>query len=79
MMDEVARPQAMEIIRGLIERIEVAPGGTRGKADVTLYGALASILDFALGSKNARATANGGLGRVLMVAGAGFEPAAFRL
>ena len=35
----------MEIIRGLIERIEVAPGEARGKATVTLEGALASILD----------------------------------
>ncbi len=77
--DDASRPQAMEIIRGLIERIEVAPGSRRGKADVTLYGALASILDFALGAQNTKATANGGFGRVLMVAGAGFEPAAFRL
>ncbi len=77
--DEASRPQAMEIIRGLIERIEVAPGQARGKANVTLYGALASILDFALGATHAKATADGGLCRVLMVAGAGFEPAAFRL
>ncbi len=69
--DEASRPQAMEIIRGLIERIEVAPGDMRGKANVTLYGALASILDFAVGATNAKATANGGLCRVLMVAGAG--------
>ena len=41
--------------------------------------ALASILDFALESTHAKATADGGLCRVLMVAGAGFEPAAFRL
>jgi site-specific DNA recombinase len=69
----------MEIIRGLIERIEVAPGDMGGKANVTLYGALASILDFAMCATNAKATAGGGLCRVLLVAGAGFEPAAFRL
>ena len=68
--DEASRPQAMEIIRGLIERIEVAPGQARGKANVTLYGALASILDFALGATHAKATADGGSCRVLMVAGA---------
>lgn len=62
----------MEMIRGLVERIEVAPGEMRGKVTVTLYGALASILDFALGATNEKATACGGLCRVLMVAGEGF-------
>lgn len=71
--DEASRPQAMEIIRSLVQRIEVAPGGTRGKASVTLYGALASILDFAMGAQNTKATADGGLCRVLLVAGAGSE------
>jgi hypothetical protein len=69
--DEASRPKAIEIIRGLIERIEVTPGQARGKANVTLYGALASILDFAMGATNAKATANGGSCRVFMVAGAG--------
>ena len=77
--DEASRPQAMEIIRGLIERIEVAPGEGRGKANVALYGALASILDFAMGATHAKATADGGLCRVLLVAGVGFEPTTFRL
>ncbi|WP_420026542.1 recombinase family protein [Fuscovulum ytuae] len=79
LLDEACRPQAMEIVRSLVERIEVAPGAKRGQANVTLYGALASILDFALGATNAKATADGGFGRVFLVAGAGFEPAAFRL
>ena len=69
--DEASRPQAMEIIRSLVERIDIAPSATRGKAEVTLYGALASILDFAMGATNAKATADGGLCRVLLVAGAG--------
>ena len=77
--NEASRPQAMEIIRSLVQRIEVAPGATRGKAQLTLYGALASIFDFAVGGQNTKATADGGLCRVLLVAGAGFEPAAFRL
>jgi len=76
---EASRPQAMEIIRSLVQRIEVAPGAKRGEAQVTLYGALAAILDFAMGAQNTKATADGGLCRVLLVAGAGFEPAAFRL
>ncbi|MBU9700028.1 recombinase family protein [Rhodobacteraceae bacterium HSP-20] len=79
LLDEATRLQAMEIIRSLVQRIEVAAGAKRGPASVTLYGALASVLEFALGATNAKATANGGLCRVLMVAGAGFEPAAFRL
>jgi hypothetical protein len=54
-------------------------GAVHGKANVALYGALASILDFAMGATHAKATADGGLCRVFMVAGAGFEPAAFRL
>ena len=76
---EASRSQAMEIIRSLVQRIEVSLGAKRGEAQITLYGALASILDFAIEAQNAKATANGGFGRVLMVAGAGFEPAAFRL
>ena len=79
LLDGATRPQAMENIRSLVQRIEVAPGAKRGQASVTLYGALASLLEFALGAQNTKATADGGLCRVLLVAGAGFEPAAFRL
>jgi hypothetical protein len=68
--DEASRPQAMKIVRGLIERIEVALGEAGGKGSVTHYGALASILDFAMGATHAKATADGGLCRVFMVAGA---------
>lgn len=38
--DEASRPQAMESIRGLVQRIDVAPGEIRGRTSVTLYGAL---------------------------------------
>ena len=69
----------MDLLRSLIDRIEVSPGEMRGQANVTLHGALASILDFAASTANAKATANGGSGRVLMVAGTGFEPVTFRL
>jgi hypothetical protein len=62
--DEASRPQAMKIVRGLIERIEVALGEAGGKGSVTHYGALASILDFAMGATHAKATADGGLCRV---------------
>ena len=75
--DETARPQAMELIRSMIEHIEVHAGKERGKPDVILVGALAQILAFT--QQNNTAASNGDGGRVLMVAGAGFEPATFRL
>jgi hypothetical protein len=71
--DEVTRPQVVEIIRSLIDRIEVRPG----LCDVTIVGALAQILAFAHQKKTA-ASAGGG-GTSLMVAGVGFEPTTFRL
>ncbi|HET7381047.1 MAG TPA: hypothetical protein VFJ59_00465, partial [Pseudolabrys sp.] len=44
--DEVTRRQVVEIIRSLIDRIEVKPGLARGHCDVTIVGALAQILAF---------------------------------
>jgi hypothetical protein len=41
LQDETAGPQAVEIIRSLIDRIEVRPGLPRGRCEVTLVGALA--------------------------------------
>ncbi|WP_282121525.1 recombinase family protein [Ruegeria atlantica] len=78
--DETTRAEAMEGIRELIERIEVHPGVKRGQPEVILVGALASLLDFACAETTT--AANGGSvdgGRVLMVAGVGFEPTTFRL
>ncbi len=75
--DETARPQAMELIRSMIEHIEVHAGKERGKPDVILVGALAQILAFT--QQNNTAASNGDGGRVLMVAGVGFEPTTFRL
>ncbi len=75
--DETSRPQAMDIIRSMIDRIEVHKGDDPKKADVILVGALAQILDFAQQNKTAVSQGNGG--RVLMVAGVGFEPTTFRL
>jgi DNA invertase Pin-like site-specific DNA recombinase len=66
--DETAHPQAIEIIRSMVERIEVHKGKERGKPDVILIGALAQILAFTQ-QKNT-AVSNGNDGRVLMVAGA---------
>jgi site-specific DNA recombinase len=70
--DESSRPQAMELIRAMIDRIEVHKGEERGKPEVILIGALSEILAFTQG--DTAAALNGDNGRVLMVAGEGFEP-----
>ena len=78
--DDLARAEAMDTIRGLNERIEVSPGEKRGQPNVVLVGAFASILNFACAQTTT--AANGGSGdggRVLLVAGVGFEPTTFRL
>jgi site-specific DNA recombinase len=78
--DETSRAEAMEIIRSMIDRIEVSPGTKRGEPDVLLVGALASILGYASAPKqDAAIISERGVCRVLLVAGAGFEPATFRL
>ena len=66
--DETARPQAMDLIRSMIDHIEVHVGPERSKPDVILVGALAQILAFT--QQNKTAASNGSDGRVLMVAGA---------
>ena len=58
----------MDIIRSMVERIEVHQGETHGKLEVILVGALAQILAFT--QQNKTAASNGSDSRVLMVAGA---------
>jgi site-specific DNA recombinase len=77
---EATRVEAMGRIRELIERIEIHPGAKRGQPEVILVGALASLLDFACAKTTTAANGNSvDGGRVLMVAGVGFEPTTFRL
>ncbi len=52
--------QTAEIIRALIERIEVHAGEKRGEADVSLVGALARILDYACGQQESAASCGDG-------------------
>ena len=52
--DEETRSQAVEIIRSLIDRIEVHPGQERGNCEVIIVGALAQILAFAQQKNNRR-------------------------
>lgn len=61
----------------MIDHIEIHTGTERSKPDVILVGALAQILAYT--QQNKTATSNGSDGRVLMVAGVGFETTTFRL
>ena len=78
--DDSSQQEAVTIIRSLIDRIEITPGEKRGQPQVQLVGGLAAILEFSV-TKQQKTTipSDSGFGRVFMVAGAGFEPATFRL
>jgi hypothetical protein len=78
LQSDTTKHQATEIIRSLIEKIVVSPTGQRGKSDVVLHGALASILAYASDAAQSGVVSSG-VGRVLLVAGVGFEPTTFRL
>ena len=79
------RAQASEALRILIEKIVLTPGPERGEIDALLYGDLGTILNWvermAKGpAQNANTPGAERTGvSVSVVAGAGFEPAAFRL
>lgn len=68
-MDETARFQAMDIIRSMIERIEVHASEERANPADIFVGALAQIPAFTQQTKNAASSSRDG-GKVLMVAGA---------
>ena len=72
------RDEASDAIRGLIEKITLKPGPKRGQLDATLSGDLAAILKWTAQKPNTPGLAGSGVS-VSVVAGAGFEPAAFRL
>jgi site-specific DNA recombinase len=78
LQNDTTKHQATEIIRSLIERIVVSPTGQRGKSDVVLHGVLATILAYASDTAQSGVMSSG-VGRVLLVAGVGFEPTTFRL
>ena len=74
--DDTHRTAATEVIRSLIDRIDIIEGTEKGKPEIFLVGALAGILAF---TQNKTAVSKGHDGRILMVAGARFELATFRL
>ncbi len=76
---EDGRAEAGELIRALLDRIVLTP--TNGALDVDLVGDLAGIMTLATGQKSKKPLQNRGLelSQIKVVAGAGFEPATFRL
>ncbi|WP_454819262.1 recombinase family protein [Labrys neptuniae] len=73
---ETKRLNAGDIIRSLVKAIILTP--EHGELQIDVRGDLAGILTLATQTKTPAACATG-LSQVKMVAGAGFEPAAFRL
>ena len=73
--EEETRIEAADILRSLVDRILLTP--VEGKVEIDVQGDLAGILMISAQKKNP-AWGRGG-SQVKMVAGAGFEPAAFRL
>jgi len=73
-----ARDEAADAIRGLIEKITLSPGAKRGQLEATLYGDLGTILAWTARNANTPGLVGSGVS-VSVVAGAGFEPATFRL
>jgi site-specific DNA recombinase len=79
--DPGIREEAAEVLRSLIDRIELRPGrGGRG-VEAMLHGDLAQILTLCEGADRSRKLPEAGTSgsQLSVVAGAGFEPATFRL
>lgn len=77
---EDGRSEAVEILRSLIDRIVLHPdkAATKGYL-IDIEGELAGILSLCVASKNAAIVSESGIQQIKLVAGAGFEPATFRL
>lgn len=73
--DEGKRIEAADTIRSLVDQIVLTP--VAGKVEIDVQGDLAGILTISAQTKNPASGA--GSSQVKMVAGAGFEPATFRL
>ena len=69
--------EANEAIRQLIETIRLVP--FNGRLKIELFGELAAILNLGMAPKNEHPLDNSKGVQVTVVAGAGFEPATFRL
>jgi site-specific DNA recombinase len=81
LMDEDCRAEATEILRELIDSIELAPVCRDGKEtlSITLCGDLAGILRLVASKKGPLEASDPSVVQVNLVAGGGFEPPTFRL
>jgi site-specific DNA recombinase len=77
--DPENRQEAIMLIRGLVDKIVVNPIEGTKELSVDLHGDLAGILVMASGKAKPLNEIEVMADQVKMVAGAGFEPAAFRL
>ena len=75
---EENRAEAAEILRSLVDRIELTPD-QRGKLEIDLYGDLAGILSLAGNKDKPLSESDPSVQQVKVVAGVGFEPTTFRL
>ena len=75
------RMQAAEIVRKLVDRIELSPVVRNGRKtlSVSLYGRLAGILAMATKAKTPLDESGAPMRVTKLVAGVGFEPTTFRL
>ena len=74
---EENRAEAADLLRSLIERIELTP--KEGRLEIDLKGDLAGILTLAANKDRPLNESDPSVQQVKVVAGAGFEPATFRL
>ncbi len=72
-----SKDEASAAIRALIDRVVLTP--VAGELQMNLHGELAAILGLCRDSKRPAAEIRDGLQQLKLVAGAGFEPATFRL
>ncbi len=79
--DETMRGRAVEVVRSLIDRIELKPVGEEGKQvpSISLQGRLAGILALAADTQNPSFRDGFDDESMKLVAGVGFEPTTFRL
>ncbi len=79
--DDSIKAEAIEIIRGLVDKVVLVPEPNGTGLDAELHGDLATILDFCGGSseKEELPGSRESGSQLSVVAGAGFEPAIFRL
>jgi hypothetical protein len=75
--DETSRDEAFELIRSLIDKVVVTPA--KGEVHIDLHGELAGILGLCREGRRGGGLDAETLAQIKVVAGAGFEPATFRL